>query len=246
MPHSDLGFYNPVEQNVLAQQAILARRHGISAWCFTLDTCRPSGYAEPLKQLVSEASIQMGIVLDVDLRKGKVDPLAIEFIKGVLQDQRYLQISGRPLLVVTLPEDDQLSVETLTTFHSNWVGNSNHPFLIARYEGRRTAAVLAAMHASLEGTLDFPIFPVPGETGSFSPLKKNGAYSVPYSVVVSQAIARMQVGERPLPLLYRAVTLGHDDSPLEPSEPLRYTRFHQREYRRWLDAALADARAAAE
>ncbi len=42
--------------------------------------------------------------------------------------------------------------------------------------------------------------------------------------------------------LYCAVTLGRDNTAQRPDRPLVYTRFHVRDYRRWLDAAIAVAR----
>jgi glycosyltransferase involved in cell wall biosynthesis len=241
MPHEDLRFYAVSEPSTLARQALMARRHGVSAWCFSSDAAQSSVPGDPLREFLSNHEIDIGFILDIDLRSLLLDEQIHILLENALADERYLRIDGRPVLVMTLPDDDRDCDEVLTAFDV-LLHHAPLPYRIARLGGLPGRAVGAAIRFKLDAALDFPISPIPGETGSFPPIHKNGGNFVPYSVVVSQGIARMGINDDHTVPNYRAVTLGRDDSPLKPNEPLRYTRYHLKEYRRWLDAAIADAR----
>jgi glycosyltransferase involved in cell wall biosynthesis len=241
MPHEDMGFYGACEPGALARQAWMARRHGVSAWCFTLGATQSAVPGEPLREFLSNHKVDVGCILDVDLRSSLFDKQIQILLKTALADERYLRIDGRPVLIITLPDDDHYRDEVLTAFDAI-LNLETTPYLIARLSGLPGKEFSAATRLKLDAILDFPVSPIPGETGSFPPIRKNGSDFVPYSVIVSQAIARMGLNDDHSVPCYRAVTLGRDNSPLKPNEPIRYTRYHPKEYRRWLDAAIVDAR----
>ena len=75
-------------------------------------------------------------------------------------------------------------------------------------------------------------------------MDKNGIDVVPYGVVATHGVARTRKAHGSTFPLYHAVTLGRDNTAQGPKRPLVYSRFHVRDYRRWLDAAIASARIA--
>ncbi|MEJ1165340.1 glycoside hydrolase family 99-like domain-containing protein [Variovorax sp. CCNWLW186] len=241
LPHEDLRSYAVSEPGTLAKQALMARRHGVSAWCFTSDAAQSPAPGDPLREFLSNHEIDIGFILDIDLRSPLVDERIHILLESALADERYLRIDGRPVLVMTLPDDDHHCDEVLNAFDA-LLHHVPTAYRIARFSGLRGQAFGAAIRFKLDAVLDFPVSPIPGETGGFPPMHKNGVDFVPYSVVVSQGIARMGINDDHAVPCYRAVTLGRDDSPLKPNASLRYTRYHPKEYRRWLDAAIVDAR----
>ncbi|MDP5238451.1 glycoside hydrolase family 99-like domain-containing protein [Uliginosibacterium sp. 31-16] len=244
MPHEDLGFYAASSSDTLAKQALMARRHGVSAWCFALDASQKPAQENPLGVFLASRELGMKFMLDIDLRSSRVDELFAALLKRALADERYLRMDGRPALVMTLPDDEHDCVAALATFDALLKRDRiPRPYRVGRRDGLSERMSVAASGIELDAILDFPVSPVPGETGNFTPLHKNGIVSVPYSVIVSQAIARMGARDEYAIPCYRSVTLGRDDAPLKPDVTLRYSRYNQKECRRWLDAAIADARA---
>lgn len=242
MPHEDLGLYRASDYGTLSNQAVMAKRHGVSAWCFTLDAANGPAAGDPLSEFLEHRDIDIGFCLDINLRSSTIDERAVACLETALTDERYLRIDGRPVLVMTLPDGDSDCAEVLLAFDMLFNHHQTlRPYRIARRASLGQALDVAAQF-EFEAVLDLSFNPIPGETGSFKPLNKNGVDTVPYSVVVSQAIARIGSSDTHLVPIYRAITLGRDDTPVNPSRPLRYTRFHLKEYRRWLDAAIADAR----
>jgi hypothetical protein len=116
------------------------------------------------------------------------------------------------------------------------------PFLIARRTSASDDSFIASLAEFCDAALDLPGAPLPEETGQFSPLDKNGVDIVPYRVIAMQGVARAQKARAGAYPLYHTVTLGRDNTAQRPERPLVYTRFHVRDYRRWLDAAIASAR----
>ena len=100
----------------------------------------------------------------------------------------------------------------------------------------------SALAEACDAVLDLPTVPLFGETDQFYPMEKSGIPTVPYSVVASNGVARTtsaQQFDRPL---YYAVLLGRDNTAQSSRHPMVFTRFHIRDYRRWLDAAIVNAR----
>jgi glycosyltransferase involved in cell wall biosynthesis len=244
MPHEDIGLYRAYDYETLSNQVLMAKRHGVIAWCFTLDAANGPVAGEPLSAFLSNRDIDIQFCLDINLRSGKIGGGAADCLEAALSDERCLRVDGRPVLVLTLPDDESDCVEVLRAFDTLFIHRkASPPYRIARRNRRVIQAPNVASPLKWEAFLDLPVDSVLAETGGFQPLSKNGVDTVPYSVVVSRGIARIGMNATPSVVpCYWAVTLGHDDSPVNSSRPLRYTRFHLKEYRRWLDAAIADTR----
>ncbi|MCO7553312.1 glycosyltransferase [Metapseudomonas otitidis] len=242
VPHADIQAY--AESDRLVKQALMARHHGVSGWCFSLGLEQNSKHKNTLTEFLSNKIIDIGFILDIDLRSMIVDEQFPSLLQRLLADERYMRIDGRNIVVVTLPNEDKQCHEILHTLGAilNSIEFSN-PFIVGRRDGLAAQADDAAIKFKLDAILDFPLSPIPGETGDFPPLEKNGAYSVPYSVVVSQSIARMIQSRKFTVPCYQVVTLGRDEMPLGQNAPLRYTQYRQKEYRRWLDAAISETTA---
>jgi glycosyltransferase involved in cell wall biosynthesis/SAM-dependent methyltransferase len=241
LPHSDAGTSAPAGAEALAKQATLCRSHGIAAWCFRVDAARAPDPASPLLSLLDAPEIGIGLILDLDLRGGCVDEQARKLFTRALADDRCLRVDGRPVVVLTLPDDDEACRAALPATEV-LVGPPGTMYRIARRDGLATSAPVIAGRRSFDAILDAPLDPVLPDAGGMTPWEHDGAVTIPYAIVVSQAIARMTRTRDASVPCQRMVMAGRDESPPHRPRPLRYTRPTLKEYRRWLDAAIADAR----
>jgi len=245
VPHADLGFYEISDPNVFAKQALICKRHGIAAWCFPLKIVPDFSSNEPLIVFLSKLDIQIGFVLDIDLRLIQIDEQLMAFMKAAIADKRYQRVNNRPVLIITLPVNEHYYDNVLTIFNICLEENRIHPYLIVRCDVVRCDGVLnstlnSAEKFKIDAMLDFTSFSSSEKKEKFKSFYKDNVYSVPYSVVVSQAISR--INKKNTFLCYQAIEMGHDDAPRKSNNPLRYTHYHHKEYRRWIDAAITDAK----
>ena len=246
LPHDEFGCYAPSDWRVLKRQAELAKRHGLYGFCFDLGTSAAgSRTARVVDSLLGHSDIDFRFCVQVELPSGEVRAPSVAAIARAVSDRRYIRIADRPLVLVTMPDEKQLAAGVLAQLRRRLADEGvGSPYLIGRWATAGEASSGASLEGLCDAVLDLPSAPVPGETGDFLPLDKNGVDVVPYRVVASQGVARARKAHgSPYPL-YHAVTLGRDNSAQRPARPLVYTRFHLGDYRRWLDAAIAGARVA--
>lgn len=245
LPHEELGFYDPLDWRVLKHQAELAKRHGLYGFCFQLGTGTDvDAPSQPVESILAHDDIDFRFCVQLYLHsEGIPEPLVASVLRAV-SDKRYIHIEDRPAIVVTMPDDKQHAGPTLSQLRSRLADcGVDDPFLIVRWPQAGEENSWGSSLADLcNAFLDLPLTPVPGETGSFSPLDKNGIDVVPYGVVASQGVDRAQKAHGFAYPLYHAITLGRDNTARRPKRPLVYSRFHVRDYRRWLDAAITTAR----
>ena len=79
MPHADLGFYEISDPNVFAKQTLMCKRHGIAAWYFPLKIVPDFSFNELLIVFLSKLDIQIGFILDIDLRLIQIDEQLMTF-----------------------------------------------------------------------------------------------------------------------------------------------------------------------
>lgn len=245
IPHEEFGFYDTQDWKVLDKQAQLAKRHGVFGFCFKLNVdIGGVQSAQPLEVFLAHPSIDFTFCAQTDLHPlGLQGSLATAVLPAV-SDKRCMRIDGRPVVVVGIPGNIETDADALRQLRSQLVELGISVYLIGQLSqagGRDLDKTLVSL---CDAILDLPAAPVPGETGVFAPQEKNGIAAVPYSVVASQGAVRAQRAQlQPYPV-YHAITLGRDETAFKSDSPLVYTRFHAREYRRWLDAAIVGARAA--
>lgn len=246
LPHEELGFYNPSDWCVLKHQAGLAKRHGLYGFCFDLgDGTAGSGPAEVLESFLDHDDIDFRFCVQVELPSEDVLAPRVAAIVRAVSDRRYIRIADRPLVLFTMPAERQGAASALGQLRRRLADQGvDSPYLIGRWASSAEASSGASLADLCDAMVDLPSAPVPGETGEFLPLDKNGVDAVPYGVVASQGVARARKAPGSAYPLYHAVTLGRDNTAQRPERSLVYTRFHVRDYRRWLDAAIAGARAA--
>jgi glycosyltransferase involved in cell wall biosynthesis len=242
MPHRDVGTYDPTDPHSLAARATLCRRHGIAAWCFHVDAAGALSPAHPLFSFLNHREIHIEFMLDVDLRGSRIHDSIAALAARAFADDRCLLVDGRPAVMVSLPTDDDACRAALADV-ARLTGSARTPYRLCRRDERQTRTPDAETSHHFDALVDFPLAPFPWETGGVVPRERNGFTILPYSLIVSQAMARMERGDGTAIPCHRAVITGRNESPLREHRPLCYTRPSLKDYRRWLDTAIADARA---
>jgi glycosyltransferase involved in cell wall biosynthesis len=242
LPHDELGFYDSLDGKVLEQQSTLARQHGLYGFCFELNGAGNDA-SLPVDLFLKCPEINFNFCVQFELKSTDAAKTMLASLRCALLDERYIKVDGRPVIVTTLSCEKQYAGRILRKLRSDLAAQGfSNIFLIVRgaLVGRDTS--MASLADLCDAILDLPVNPVPEETGSFVPLKKNGVEVVPYAVIASQGVARCQKESSVSYPLYQAVTLGRDNTSQETDRPLMYSRFHVRDYRRWLDAAISNAK----
>ena len=250
LPSEELGFYDPLDRCTLMGQAQLAKRHGLYGFCFQLDTGTDgAATTQPVDILLAHADIDFRFCIEAGLHSENIPEFLVVAIVQAVSDRRYIHLKGRPVILVTLPGKKQLAAAALGYLRRQLAQlGIDNPFVIGRFASAAGDDLLRVPLVNLadlcDAALDLPSDPIPEETGSFLPLDKNGIDTVPYCVVVSQGVARTQAAQDSAQPLFHCVTLARDNTASKAARPLVYTHFHLPYYRRWLDAAIAGARAA--
>jgi glycosyltransferase involved in cell wall biosynthesis/predicted nucleic acid-binding Zn-ribbon protein len=242
LPIEELGCYNPLDREILQMQARIAKNHGIGGFCFDLNVAPDTVIGNhPIGQLLANDDIEIQFCTQIAISPKCLLRTATELLVRVFADGRQIRIQNRPLLLVKVAENWSDACALLSQLRDLLAEQDGAvPFVIGSCAepcefGSEFAHLCDAM-------LDLPFNSISGETAGLDLIDKGGVATIPYGVVASNAVARINRtanSDRPL---YHVVTMARDNTAGVSSRPLAYTRFHIRHYRRWLDAALASAK----
>lgn len=233
LPHEDLGLYDNGDAEMLKHQVLLAKQHGLYGFCFELSAENVAKtQSSPINMFLAQKTINFRFCLSLVISElGNLESLQ-SLMYEALADERYIRIDDRPVMVVISAGDqeDARYLEQLKTVFTE------HVFVIA--SGFTTSDKVDHL---FDAVTDISYNPTSEEAGNIV-LKNDGHVDVtPYEVVVSQGVARctQAVGSTSV---FRMVTLARDNSSQNPERAVIYSRFHIKEYRRWLDAAVRSTR----
>jgi glycosyltransferase involved in cell wall biosynthesis len=243
LPSDELGCYDSLDWQVLKRQAEMATRHGVHGFCFDMDIA-PDGTMkrQPIERFLAHDRIDIRFCAQVAISsEDLLEPIA-EALGRVFADRRQIHVEDRPVLLVKVAEGWQVASTFLAQLRQLLAKQCiEAPFVIGRWVAPGDGGAILA--DSFDALLDLPSIPISGETGQFNPMDKDGVDAVPYGIVASNGVARIEKWHSYRSPVYHAITLGRDNTVQESRRPLVYTRFHIRDYRRWLDAAMASTRA---
>lgn len=241
VPLHGQGFYDPTDPEVLRGQALLASSHGLHGFCFEMDPDLRDPQRRSAWQVFRDTpTIPFAYCLKLGLTSApQGDGLWAE-VAAALRDPRAIRIHGRPLLLLVLSAD--ASAHGLATLRQNLATlASAHPFLMGSLQAAGAPPTQEVL-SLLDGLLDQAEQPVPSETGSFKPLRKKGYELVPYKVVVSAGLQRLEADAPSLPQRFHGLTLGRHGAAEGSPIPMVYSRFQLADYRHWLEAVLTRLR----
>ncbi|WP_122553412.1 glycoside hydrolase family 99-like domain-containing protein [Pseudomonas viridiflava] len=232
-PHEDLGLYDPESVEVLKRQVTLAKQHGLYGFCFELGTDGvDNALTSPVNLFLGQKTLDFGFCLNIKI--SELDSLKSlqDVIHEAFADERYIKIDRRPVIVL-IGSDNQEDTHRLALLKNAF---AEHVFIIASGFATEPKA-----DYPFDAVTDISYEPTPEEAGHIV-LESDGRVDVtPYAVAVSQGVARCSaaVGSTPV---FRMVTLARDNRSQDPERAVLYSRFHIKEYRRWLDAAIDSTR----
>lgn len=261
-PHlpADMGFYDLRLPDTMRQQAAMAKAHGVDAFCFYyywFDGVRVMD--EPLNQLLQDATLELpfcicwanenwtkkwdGLDSEIVLAQNYSKASCLQFIDDVLpilQDERYIRVNGKPMLVIYRPS---LIPDVQEVVHL-W---------------RERAAAAGLPGLWLVNAQTFGVFE-PGAMGfdaacEFPPHKVNGRIDqipVPeplwnpdfsgkvwsYTAVASEAKTRERV-DYPL---YRGVFPSWDNEARRPGNGFSFAGANPIDFGEWLNTSASYAR----
>lgn len=239
LPIDALGFYACSEPDLLRRQADLARCHGVSSFCFDLAPAA-GAEADPLTLFLSDPQIRLGFCVQLNPDRQASPAAAASALAQALCDRRYQHLHGRPVVFVRDSGSDACQT-FLSPLRQALQQQGLQPFWIGSAGGEDP--IPERHRLTYDAWLDRPAQAIPGESGVFRPVEKNGIRLVPYRVVVAQGIARALQPQQPSQPTFHAVTLGRHTDDTGAAQPLIYTRFSLRAFREWLDVAIARCRA---
>lgn len=242
LPSTEIGAYDPCDWQTLKQQAQLATRHGVHGFCFDLNVAPDAMIeAQPLGQLIAHAEIGIRFCVQLTITADFPVQRVAEGLARIFADRRQIRVDGRPVLLVKVGDDREGASAFQAQLRRQFRKPEEAPFIIGRSsEWSDQGATLANF---CDAVLDLPSNPVPGETGECRLVKKNSIDTIPYGLVAASGIARIAQAKHSKYSVYHAVTLARDTTAQDPLNPVVYTRFLVGEYRRWLDAAIANTKA---
>ena len=239
LPDEQLGFYDPLDSHVLDKQAQLAKAHGVYGFCFELQSVTdPVAASRPLDVFLDHKDIDIHFCIKISLHtKGSV-----EYLATAVTDTRYVRIDRRPVVVVGSSGHVDVDADVLRDLRVELAKLGVNAYLIVQLMQIDEGGQYKKLIDLCDAVLDLPMTPIPGETGVFVPQKKNDIAVVPYSIISANGISRTKNAQlQPFPV-YNGIALARDETAVKVNSPLVYTRFSSREYRRWLDAAIASTK----
>jgi glycosyltransferase involved in cell wall biosynthesis len=248
-PDGSLGYYDVASADVLRNQAEMATRHGVSAFCFELTTA-PSldtDRKDPLALFLENQDINIRFCVRADVSAGVGENLSAigDALVRLSSDPRCLRVDGRPLVVVEAAQKS-LQVSRYVPALRAWFREQglDEPFIVGRcvLGDAQHTDVVELLSSGCNAVVDFPAHPVPGETGDFRPYDRNGVQIVTYNVVCATGIKKARVNADLLQPVYSVVTLARDNTAQQTDSRLVYKNFSTDSYRQWLDECIAATR----
>lgn len=234
VPHDTIGCYEVTDPAVLHRQARLAKRHGLSGFCFELDT--PASGDSPLATFLATAGIDFGFCVRVTPQAESRLASFATALAVASADTRCLRVGSRPLVVIMTPPgspDADMFADHLRRALADRGGPE--PFLVRQGDARRGPGASDAV-------LDLPIEPAPGKPGSFPSCAHDSVDVVPYGRLAADGVRRAREARAAACTVVPGVTLARALAARPEGRPLATTRFQLADYRRWIGAAIASAR----
>ncbi len=255
-PHlpGELGFYDLRVPDVQRRQVELARKYGISGFCFYYYWFAGKRLLErPLTQFVSDAGIdfpfclcwanenwtrrwdgQEDHILIGQSHGDDIDAAFISDIEPLLRHRNYIRIHGRPVLLVYRPGllRDPAATAAHWREHCRKVGLPD-PYLVAT----EAFDTLDPRTIGFDAAVEFP----PNTGGRRLPSEITSALTLvnqAYAGAVYRYTDMMVIKDRQPPpyQLFRAVAPGFDNEPRRPGAGSTYAFASPASYGRWLDA----------
>lgn len=240
---NSLPYDDSIDLQVFEKHIHLAKRHGLYGVCFDFPidekSCKAS---KPLNLLLALATIDFRFCIQIELPP-VISEFCIESILQVVSDKRYICIESRPVVLVVISGNNKQVYQKLSELKSRVAFYGLGSFYLVIRCSQSIEASVDFIHEGLcDAVLDVSDHLIPDNIGIDSLLNKNGLRILPYGLIATEGVGRMQLQKKTVRPLYNRIILGRTDDELIKESSIFYTRFNLQDYRRWLDASIINAR----
>jgi len=256
---ADLGFYDLSCEKTLRAQADLARQFGVDGfcvYCYWFDGKPLMDAPVQLWKRTNDLELPLFLcwanenwtrrwdgleheVLIAQRHSANDDLAFIDYALDYMSDRRYVQIDGKPVLLVyylTLLPDPKATAERWRERARSRIGKEIMLLCVHSKDAPDPVAV------GFDGAVEFPpvgLGPVPkADNVVTAPGFRGGLYN--YSRYVAEQLNKVSHGERPVK--FRCVMPGWDNTARRGSEASVFTGQSPELFQRWLHEAIRDTR----
>ncbi len=262
-PHlpGELGFYDLRLPQVQRRQVELARKYGLSGFCYHYYWFAGRRLLEqPLEQMLKDPGIDFPFcicwanenwtrrwdgseheILMAQEHTPETDYAMIEDLAPIFRDPRYIHIRGRPILVVyrasLLPEPAQTARRWRLRCRELGLPE---PYLVAA----QSFGITDPTPFGFDAAVEFPphnvqAHDITGQVTVLNPEYRGRVFS--YPGLVSGITSTSELRERAPYRRYRCVMPGWDNEPRKPGQGHVFAGASPRLYREWLDHVCREA-----
>lgn len=259
-PHSNIGYYNLDDVNVLKRQAEFAKRHGIYGFCFYHYWFSGKRLLEkPVDMLLAHPEIDINFLLcwanenwtkawdgqqqSILIKQNytKSDPEQfIDDLKKYIDDERYIKVNGKPVILIYNCAEIPNVKKVLLKMRKRALENGTGEILIWSCRTHSTTADTLKITDYIDAEVEFP----PHNT-AFDFLKVNEISTAQRSNIYNyQKLAKFVTNsynkdsKKPI---YRTVMTAWDNSCRRKDNYTVYYGFSIKSFYDWVKAAVQDA-----
>lgn len=257
-PHipDELGYYNLLNSNIQARQVELAKLYGIEGFCFYFYWFAGKRLLEtPVKNYLANASLDLPFCLCwaneswnrgwdgyandilIEQQHSAEDDIAfIQHISTYMRDDRYIRISGKPLLLVYRPGVLPTVKETTERWRE-WCRNNGLGEIYLAYV--QSFESMAPEQMGFDATIEFPpnITTPTDITDSVTPLREDFACTIYDWQRLAERSKHYTLPDYPL---FRGVCPSWDNTARRKNSSTVFLNSKPSLFQRWLKNALTD------
>jgi lipopolysaccharide biosynthesis protein len=268
-PHSDIGYYDLSDPDVLRRQAKMAREHGIHGFCFYHYWFSGKKLLEkPIHNLLENKDIDINFTIcwanenwtrtwdgsdqEILIKQEYLDKDPINFIKDVevfLTDQRYIRVNGCPVILVYKPHIIPEVGDVFAEWRRYWLLKYGCDLQIWCIRTDPSDYNYKKLNAKIDGLVEFPPHVIPHSKHlpkyTLSPrlanIKASGNF-YDYQKLADDMIAGQGNAPTPVVPLYRGVMLGWDNTARRKKGQSIWYGFDLHKYFTWLSRVIDNTR----
>ncbi len=261
-PHKDIGYYDLSDINTMANQAKLAKQHGIYGFCFYYYWFSGKRLLEkPVDMLLEHPEIDINfclcwanenwtrawdgqnkdVLIKQDYSQNDMESFIVD-IEKYISDSRYIRINGKPLIIVYNPGHIPDCKELFLAWRKFAKEKLESDILIYTCQTSNNTAKLLKIENYIDGEIQFPPHNMWYESIGVRGIDVGGkeCYIYDYEKLVDIIVKEEQSkSDKPL---YQTCMMGWDNSARRKTGFTCFVNFSLKSYYAWLNYMSTKAR----
>lgn len=264
VPHDDIGYYDLSDIDVMKKQAKLAKQHGIYGFCFYYYWFSGKRLMEkPVDLLLQRKDIDIPFCLcwanenwtrawdgkNKNILIGQEysdndDDIFIADMKKYIDDERYIRIDGKPLIVVYNPGQIPNCRKTFGRWRQSAKELGIGEILIWTCQTANNYAKDLKIEDCIDAEVEFPPHNMWYELAAIRNVDvgEKRAFLFDYKKIVEEAVKKIEVDKKSTKPVHHACMLAWDNAARRKNEWFTYCGFSTRSLYRWILEIVKDAR----